>query len=70
MESRTWGDLQEALDAGNRGDVGGIPALAFSLRDLAANTIFSRNGDPVGHGFVQEYFDPAGGRMLQRIFHR
>ena len=38
---------------------------AFSLRDLAANTIFSRNGEPVGHSFVEEYFDPANARPLQ-----
>ena len=65
LASRTWGDLQEALDCGSRGEPGGIAPQAFSLRDLAANTIFSRNGEPVGHGFVQEYFDPANGRPLQ-----
>ena len=37
---------------------------AFSLRDLAANTIFSRDGEPVGHSFVEEYFDPANARPL------
>ncbi len=65
LASRTWSDLQEALDAGSRGETGGISPLAFSLRDLAAHTIFSRDGEPVGHGFVQEYFDPANGRPLQ-----
>ncbi len=65
LQSRTWGDLQEALDAGSRSQTGGIAPHNFSLRDLAANTIFSRNGDPVGHGFVQEYFDPGCGRLLQ-----
>jgi hypothetical protein len=65
LGSRTWGDLQEALDAGSRGGVGGIPATAFSLRDLAANTIFSRDGQPVGQTFVEEYFDPANARPLQ-----
>jgi hypothetical protein len=65
LHSRTWGDLQEALDLGSRGEPGGIAANAFSLRDLAANTIFSRDGEAVGHGFVQEYFDPACGRALQ-----
>jgi hypothetical protein len=65
LASRTWGDLQEALDAGSRGDVGGIAAHAFSLRDLAAHTIFSRDGDPVGQTFVEEYFDPANSRPLQ-----
>ena len=65
LASRTWGDLQEALDAGSRGDAGGIPAGAFSLRDLAANTIFSRDGEPVGQTFVEEYFDPANTRPLQ-----
>ncbi len=65
LESRTWGDLQEALDSGSRGQPGGIQPTDFSLRDLAANTIFSRNGDPVGHGFVQEYFDPGSGQPLQ-----
>ena len=65
LQSRTWGDLQEALDSGSRGQPGGIQPHNFSLRDLAANTIFSRNGDPVGHGFVQEYFDPGSGQPLQ-----
>jgi hypothetical protein len=65
LASRTWGDLQEALDCGRRGETGGIAPANFSLRDLAANTIFSRNGEPVGHGFVQEYFDPGSGRLLQ-----
>ncbi len=65
LASRTWTDLREALDCGSRGAPGGILPQNFSLRDLAAHTIFSRNGDPVGHGFVQEYFDPAGGRLLQ-----
>jgi hypothetical protein len=65
LSSRTWGDLQEALDCGSRGETGGIDPHHFSLRDLAANTIFSRNGDAVGHGFVQEYFDPGSGRLLQ-----
>jgi hypothetical protein len=65
LSSRTWGDLQEALDCGSRGESGGIAPGNFSLRDLAANTIFSRNGDPVGHGFIQEYFDPGSGRLLQ-----
>ena len=61
LASRTWSDLQESLDCGSRGDVGGIQPGDFSLRDLAANTIFSRNGDPVGHEFVQNYFDPGSG---------
>lgn len=65
LASRTWGDLQEALDAGNRGDTGSIAARDFSLRDLAANTIFSRNGDPVGHSFVESYFNPREQRPLQ-----
>src|SRR3974377_2162460 len=65
LASRTWGDLQEALDCGSRGESGGISPQDFSLRDLAANTIFSRNGDPVGHGFVQEYLDPGSGFPLQ-----
>jgi hypothetical protein len=65
LASRTWGDLQEALDAGNRGEPGGIPAAAFSLRELAANTIFSRDGEPAGHAFVEEAFDPANTRPLQ-----
>jgi hypothetical protein len=65
LASRTWGDLQEALDAGSRGDAGGIAANAFSLRDLAANTIFSRDGEPVGQTFVEECFDPANTRPLQ-----
>lgn len=65
LETRTWGDLQEALDCGSRGEVGGIAAHDFSLRDLAAHTIFSRNGDPVGAGFVSEYFDPRNQNSLQ-----
>src|SRR5208283_1124689 len=65
LASRTWSDLQEALDCGSRNESGGLAPQNFSLRDLAANTIFSRNGDAVGHGFVQEYFDPSSGRLLQ-----
>ena len=65
LGTRTWGDLQEALDCGSRGEPGGIAAGDFSLRDLAANTIFSRNGDPVGMSFVAEYFDPRRQTSLQ-----
>jgi len=65
LASRTWGDLQEALDCGSRGEVGGIQAGNFSFRDLAANTIFSRDGEPVGQTFIEEYFDPANARPLQ-----
>ncbi len=65
VASRTWGDLQEALDCGNRGAPGGISPRDFSLRDLAAHTIFSRNGDPVGADFVEQYFDPSNTRPLQ-----
>jgi hypothetical protein len=59
LNSRTWSDLQEALDAGSAGTPGGIAPKDFRLRDLAAHTIFSRNGDPVGYEFVEEFFDPT-----------
>lgn len=65
LSSRTWGDLQEALDCGSRGEVGGINATDFSLRDLAAHTIRSRDGSPVGESFIQEYFNPRNGDALQ-----
>ncbi len=67
LRSRTWGDLQEALDAGHRNEPGGIAARDFSLRDLAAHTIFSRNGDPVGHSFVEEYFDPQNQTLQEAM---
>ncbi len=65
LGSRTWGDLQEALDAGAAGQNGAIRPEDFSLRDLAAETIFSRNGDPVGQSFVEDYFDPRNPKPLQ-----
>ncbi len=65
LGSRTWGDLQEALDAGSRHEVGAIAPQDFSLRDLAAHTIFSRNGDPVGHSFIETYLSPREQRPLQ-----
>ncbi|MEI8374816.1 MAG: hypothetical protein WCJ35_18485 [Planctomycetota bacterium] len=65
LGSRTWGDLQEALNCGSRGEVGGIHAQDFSLRALAAETIFSKNGDPVGQTFIEEYMNPDNGRPLQ-----
>jgi hypothetical protein len=64
--SRCCGTLQEALDGGRDGRPGGLASEDFSIRDLAANLIVSR-GDlqPVGHGFIQEMFDPANPESLQ-----
>ena len=56
LGSRTWGDLQEALDAGSRGAAGGIPVTAFSLRDLAAHTIFMGMARSLGIPQVQPLF--------------
>ena len=65
MGTRTWGDLQEALDSGSRGQSGGILPHDFSIRDLARNTIFSRNGDPVGNEFVEMCDPQEGGGEFQ-----
>ena len=62
LASRTWSDLQEALDANVRHDVGAIQPECFSLRDLAAQTIFGRDGEPVGDRFVEDFF---GGERCQ-----
>ena len=63
--SRCCGTLQEALESGRESRPGGLASEDFSLRDLAANLIVSR-GDlqPVGHGFIQEMFDPASPEPL------
>ena len=64
--SRCCGTLQEALESGRHGRPGGLASEDFSLRDLAANLIVSR-GDlqPVGHGFIQEMFDPSNPEPVQ-----
>ncbi len=64
--SRCCGTLQEALESGRESRPGGVASEDFSLRDLAANLIVSR-GDlqPVGHGFIQEMFDPSNPEPVQ-----
>jgi hypothetical protein len=64
--SRCCGTLQEALECGRESRPGGLLSEDFSLRDLAANLIVSR-GDlqPVGHGFIQEMFDPSNPEPVQ-----
>ena len=58
-ETREFGMLQESLDAGNKGQPGGLHPEDFSLRDLAENLIVNRSdGQPVGSAFVEEFFDP------------
>jgi hypothetical protein len=64
--SREVGMLQEALDGGRTGQPGGILSGEFSVRDLAENLIVNRSdGQPVGRGFIQEYFDPNDPEPLQ-----
>ena len=63
--SRCCGTLQEALESGRESRPGGVASEDFSLRDLAANLIVSRNDlQPVGHGFIQEMFDPSNPEPL------
>lgn len=65
LASRTWQDLQEALDAGMEGRPGGITPESFSLRDLAAHTIVHTDGSPVGQAFVEDAFDPRNAGEFQ-----
>jgi hypothetical protein len=64
--SRCCGTLQEALESGRESRPGGLASEDFSLRDLAAHLIVNR-GDlqPVGHGFIQEMFDPSNPEPVQ-----
>ncbi len=64
--SRCCGTLQEAFECGRQSRPGGLASEDFSLRDLAAQLIVNRNDlQPVGHGFIQEMFDPSNPEPVQ-----
>jgi hypothetical protein len=64
--SRCCGTLQEALECGRTNRPGGLTSEDFSLRDLAAHLIVNRSDlQPVGHGFIQEMFDPSNPEPVQ-----
>jgi len=62
----TYRDLRESLALGRVGETGGISVEEFSLRDLAEELIFDRDGgESCGYRFVKEVFDPTGTVSVQ-----
>lgn len=63
--NRTRRELREALQRGRENKPGGISSEDFSLRDLAAWFITTRDGSSVGPRFVEEAFNPTNPGSLQ-----
>lgn len=58
-------ELAGLFEAARLGKPGGISPADVSLRRLAAEAITSRDGQPVGDRFVEDYFAPQGGMVLE-----